>query len=993
MKVKQLRFDRWSTLHGTANLDADRISVLLVDTENEVALLESALAALLSGAVTDPRGDGGLLESLLEVSSEPGAAPCVWRVEGRAAALPATTGGLAQRFPGVADRRFRARGDTAPPWIVPASDLARGTDLAAVSRWLRARVDTGGASRTAEDVAAALHRLAGPEARAQLAALDAQLDALDRRLAELDSDRATAAAWIERAGKLRAAHDLLAPAGAALADPDFRARLAALEHDLFAHRAAHTHDRALRRELSALHGHLPCDVETIEALTHDVDLWQRGQETLRSHEESLADASLAHARCTGTLERRAWAAGLPVRASEDIGRLAGRLEDVHVRERDLEATIALHESLPADAGAAARRIAHLEARVGGVTESERELAFASLDSTARGRDTTQRMSSELAGTRERVSRVAVLQSQLRMLVSSLGLGGAILAIAIQLSGWQHVNGISTATIALAGTLLFVLAAGIFATAGTLVSSRLGVLETQAAQLRVPLELEELRLSVAEFKIAEVCRRHAYADPAALAADLTEYDQLTTRPDTRAYVQARSDLARLRTEDLAPLETESLQLIAARSLPTAPNIAPATTLRRAWAQLQVHSIGRLWADRLTRTAADLAATAASIRVAQERRLANLDARLIAAGIAADPTHDLDAVRRALADQLAAASRAERIEAHDLPETRARQLSPNALRAKLRERRALRRQIQVPFDPVLAELEAMEGVRSGAAYASPVTDADAALAAAAAEIAADPAGGALRDELVLTQRQLDLLQREERVASAEAQQRLQAVYREGPAARQHRATLETKRAQLVARTSAAETAAAALHPAVVLGRGPAARLLNIAGMPRWTDDRSASRTARLADDLSIRLPAAQALEAASPVRALIAMRAGIAAAAGVYNTAALASAMAAPATADARVAVGAVSAAGGGGPSVATPRAAAPALAAARSGVPLVLIEPFEGFESSERATLMEWLAANVCPHPQVIVVSRRQSRWEQLRWEAPRIFPRLQLVQL
>ena len=287
-----------------------------------------------------------------------------------------------------------------------------------------------------------------------------------------------------------------------------------------------------------------------------------------------------------------------------------------------------------------------------------------------------------------------------------------------------------------------------------------------------------------------------------------------------------------------------------------------------------------------------------------------------------------------------------------------LDAAALRAALGERRALRRRA-----PLASTIDAP-------APGEIVTDAG-----------DDAAGGLLLDELIVTERHLEALAQEHAATAAQAEASLRAVYERRPALRAERAELAGAHARLVARIAAAGAAQRALDAATVLGRGPAARLLNAAGMPRWTSWSAGARGVRFADDLALHKPVGAALDAdADPVLARLAVRAGIAATAGVYSSAALAPAMASPV----RSAVAAGGAVTIAGPSATTPPAA---------GVPLVLIEPFEGFDAAARARLVEYLASQVSPHPQVLVISRLRSRWEHVRWEAPKVFPRLQLVSL
>ena len=60
---------------------------------------------------------------------------------------------------------------------------------------------------------------------------------------------------------------------------------------------------------------------------------------------------------------------------------------------------------------------------------------------------------------------------------------------------------------------------------------------------------------------------------------------------------------------------------------------------------------------------------------------------------------------------------------------------------------------------------------------------------------------------------------------------------------------------------------------------------------------------------------------------------------------------------------------------------------------MLVEPFEKAGPQELGAFVNFLVTQLCPAPQVIIVSRRRSRYEKVRWEQPLVFKRIQIIEV
>ncbi|MBI4863618.1 MAG: hypothetical protein HY815_25670, partial [Candidatus Riflebacteria bacterium] len=203
-----------------------------------------------------------------------------------------------------------------------------------------------------------------------------------------------------------------------------------------------------------------------------------------------------------------------------------------------------------------------------------------------------------------------------------------------------------------------------------------------------------------------------------------------------------------------------------------------------------------------------------------------------------------------------------------------------------------------------------------------------------------------ELARGRRRLIVLAERERRLKAEIQQRLLTYHRRLPALMARRNELLAARERALLFRDAGRLVLEELDRASLEVRGRLAEILNREAVLHWGSIHPALGQARFAPDLSLRLPAqARALSAVDwhlchlSVRAAMALRSG-----------------------------------------------------PGQTSWPIGLLEPLAGARVEELARLLAFLTSQLGPDPQVVILTRRRSRYETVRFSSPALFKKIQLVE-
>ena len=212
---------------------------------------------------------------------------------------------------------------------------------------------------------------------------------------------------------------------------------------------------------------------------------------------------------------------------------------------------------------------------------------------------------------------------------------------------------------------------------------------------------------------------------------------------------------------------------------------------------------------------------------------------------------------------------------------------------------------------------------------------------------PEESQLARKLTVARRRLALLRDRERMLTAEARTRLTSYHRRLPALLERRRRLRAAKDRALLFQRAIETALSELEAVTTGVRPEIAKLLNAEAIPRWLRFRPALEGVRFEPDLALSLPHGSARQNPYDARlAHLAVRAALAGRSGANGL-----------------------------------------------GCPLVLVEPFEKAGPAELGSFVNFLVTQLCPLPQVIIVTRRRSRYEKVRWEQPLVFKKIQIIEV
>jgi hypothetical protein len=944
VRIRRLRFDRWGTLSAEVALDPERLGLLVVETDRQRDDLVAALEAILSGSNVEPRGAPGLLEAELE----PVCGEAVrrdrsfFRARRDDELTPATVlwrvGGDVSalppvdppEFPGPRDSAFRTLADGwANPWIIDGDALSEFAGLADVVGWLRRRIDSREGHHSAEDVEAAL--------QAVLARYDGLLVSahpVSEEVARLD----------------RELSEIGAEAGS-------------LEEDRREAAAALARLERARRSLAALSGPL-AELEGEEA-----------RAKLAHVDDRLAAHRKAHARLK--LLRREL-------------RLLSDMESFPpvARMRDLERELATWHARRLRAAELAESVVDIEGTLARCRTAEARRAWCATAFPAVGSQVEELTSRGLRVDQQ----IRAAQAAAGTEVSRTGAEGAIVQEFAELD--RHVRDV------IDPDREFVL------------DSFPGVLDSFFAFVSMSRDLSrsesrltlvrglQYRIHAAAVLLAIVGVAFAVGVP---AADWSRPDVIDTPVLVGAGVfllalgagtwfSAGGILTRRRlvlegqvTGLTMPLELEGLRLSVvelrmtdicrkhgyesgeelARDLSRHGKLAKldlTAAYRRAMEETRRITVSEL-APLKERARALLSTHAfpplphdpldALIRVGRELRTHVQSCRMIARleqerTCKGEELRALDPAQVELLSDLR--SRLADAGVHADPAS-----DPDGVLADLVQRRrrwsrwvAIRtREVPRALALLLAPGELARARRERRRIVRRGDPGGGGLLGGPIRTLAPSAAAALARRLTIARRRCAALDESERQLVDEASRRLHSYHRRLPALLSRRNQLLAARDRAALTVEAVETALEGLRIASRRVRSGLSQILNEEAIPRWTRARTQYEGARFELDLALSLPHGADHNSAYDSRlAHLAVRAALASRGGPTD-----------------------------------------------GGCPLVLVEPFERAGPVELVSLVAFLVTHVVPHPQVVIVTRRRSRYEKVRWEQPVVFKRIQIIEL
>lgn len=928
MRIRQIRFDGWGSLSGQVTLDPERLALLIVDTDRERADLVTALEALMSGEPQPRRGAPGRLEAELELETLEEDGPEVgegvhagricWRNIGKEHPGPEGTT-PSTRLEILAGRR-------ANPWLIDGEELAGYTDLADLVSWVRVWVDSTAGYRSAEDVRMVLNSglIAypgmlvdnGPIAE-ELVRLDHALERIAAETGSLEEDRRHAAVALAGLDKVRKQIVAVETPLLTLEKQETRVRYGQLFEQVEAHRKAHGRVKTLRKEATALQEMSkfppPAQVDTVEQLMAD---WQTGRARMEQLDESIADLKSALDRCAAAAHKRHWAAGAFPDTARQVDSLVRRLNVVNDRLAT-QSQICEGETRRGEReGAAVAEFAELDGKVRDVNGEDRAFVVGSFPSVLDRFFRFVSMAGGLKSTEKRLGTVRSLQVRIHgAAVLMIGMG-LTFAVGIPFSQWNQPEITDGPYVIGGGVFLFCLGTGLWFSAGGILAKRRELLESQAAGLMMPLELEGLRLSVLELKMEEICRKHGYGSGEDMARDLVRYESLCKLPATGAWRTAQDEMRRVRAHEMAPLAAEAHALLSSYRFPRKANSDPLEAIVHVFHELRTWTAGVALAKRLEDTLQRTQKEKAELEPVQTGRLEKLRSLLSACFVAADPGVEPGAALTQLKTQRRKYERWVAIRTREIPRVRPLMMRPAELKRTARE---LRRHARlVGFDETRSRPRTLT-----------------------------PEESQLVRRLTIARRRLTMLRDKERTLTAEAKSRLTSYHRRLPALLDRRRRLLAAKDRAIVFQRAIETALAELDSVTSVVRPGVAHLLNSEANPRWLRFRPSLEGVRFEPDLALSLPHGSERQSPYDARlAHIAVRATLATRCGP-----------------------------------------------GRYGCPLVLVEPFEKAGPAELGSFVNFLVTQVGPRPQVIVVSRRRSRYEKVRWEQPLVFKKIQILEV
>jgi len=967
LKIRQVRLDRWGALSGLFALDEGRLSLLVVDTARELDHLASGFDAILSRRSSSD-GDG-LLEAELELDEE-GARPAYrwWRCEGTAGTRHfGTASELAvgsatsdtppdrkavlssvERLPELRSLVHARRGE---PCVLSWDDVLATGEPKTLVAWLRRNIDSVDGTTSLEDVRAALLRgLASfPGTRVKRGSVDREIELLSEELGKLgtqagslNEDRRSASRAVGRLLEIRRLIDVLEPPLKELERYDNRTRLMQLTDRLMIHRDAHRRVKDLSREVLQL-GDLSRfpDEQDVSSLIRDLRTWASAEIRLREMVDDLVESKESLARCRASQQRRAWVARVSGPVIQQIEAVAQDLKGETERLHELKSSMELDLSKSPDHAQRARKFAALDRKVGATTDQDRQFALGALGQTLAS--LSSYVSQEQAIKNAKATLASVIAYHWRIYVGSalVGLAGLGLALGFPVMHWSDSDITNAHCFIGGGMFLLFLSVGTWTSAGGFLSQRRSKLEAKVASLAMPLELEGLRLSTIALRIDEICRRLGYSTAEELACDLTDHVQLRNLPDVQPYRRMEEAFERTKTERLAPLLSRAQRLLS--GLPPAPLTDPLAALEWILKERKVHELGDGVERELASQVQSRSQACSQLASIQKSRLTELKERLARAEISALPENGVDAVVIALATRQESHSRWLTIRDQLLPAESSKLMSPIELGQTCREVRRLTGDLENALGLPAGGLSRQSSHCDEAAF--PPIGGDAMEFQVEQDQLRRGVVNRVTEQLAIGRRRLSALYEQLASVSVEAEKALLAYHTRLPTLLEQCSRLREARERAVTYRDALSLALARLDQEGSSERGSVADRLNQQAITRLLTHRPGLEGIRFASDLDIVIPKGHTVKPQDWQLLSVSVRASLSSRFGP----------------DAK-------------------------------GFPLTLVEPLPGGSTEELADLVAFLTGQICPDRQVLILTRKRSRYETVRFGQPTLFKRIQVVE-